>query len=336
MRSVHRRYLWWSFSVVICGVFCIFAWSWLNATRERTAQQAAAIRTIINRCDESMVFYDYQVDTSKDVRIWYGGVSGPPWSMGAKCYTPSAQPPSLTWLRRLFGDCSFSPVIAVAAWNLDDRSSGCLESLPQLRYLGFADSRITDVGLKHIRGLTELRILDFALDGERISAITDVGLANLKGLTKLEGLNLACANLTGSGLEYLGGLYQLRELDLQGTKVNDSGLEHLSGLVNIQFLGLRDTRITNRGLTHLRGMERLSRLDISGNAITDEGLNYLRNMKRLKSLLLQNVDITDAGLEHLKKMKSLRCVYLSRNHITNSSVDALRKVLPGLYVIIDE
>ena len=57
---------------------------------------------------------------------------------------------------------------------------------------------VTDAGLEHLRGLTQLQLL--SLDSTRV---TDAGLAHLRGLTQLEVLYLISTRVTDAGVNEL-------------------------------------------------------------------------------------------------------------------------------------
>ena len=57
--------------------------------------------------------------------------------------------------------------------------------------------------------------------------ITDEGLMHLKGLTNLRGLDLWRTQITDAGLLHLKGLTKLQNLDLRDTKVTDAGVAEL-------------------------------------------------------------------------------------------------------------
>ena len=59
-----------------------------------------------------------------------------------------------------------------------------------------ADSNVTDAGLAHLQGATNLHRLNLAN-----TKVTDAGLANLKGLTQLDWLNLAKTMVTDTGVK---------------------------------------------------------------------------------------------------------------------------------------
>jgi hypothetical protein len=97
----------------------------------------------------------------------------------------------------------------------------------------FSRTQLTDNGLEHLKGLTNLNQLWLGN-----TDITGPGLVHLKGLTKLEMLILDDTDLTSTGLEHLNGLTNLHTLTLGNTKVTDDGLKHLKGLINLQLLTL--------------------------------------------------------------------------------------------------
>ncbi|MFP6610941.1 MAG: hypothetical protein VB835_01430, partial [Pirellulales bacterium] len=73
------------------------------------------------------------------------------------------------------------------------------------------------------------------------SKITDAGLEHLKGLTELKELLLYNTKITDAGLEHLKGLTNLELLIIRHTQVTDAGLEHLKGLTELEVLDLSDT-----------------------------------------------------------------------------------------------
>jgi hypothetical protein len=59
------------------------------------------------------------------------------------------------------------------------------------------------------------------------SRITDAGLGHLKGLTNLEQLNLNDSRITDAALVHLKGLTHLRELVISDTQISDTGFNEL-------------------------------------------------------------------------------------------------------------
>jgi len=58
--------------------------------------------------------------------------------------------------------------------------------------------------------------------------ITDNGLRHFNGLTNLTALYLSQTNITDDGLKHLSRLKNLERLSLMGTQISDEGLKHLS------------------------------------------------------------------------------------------------------------
>ena len=88
--------------------------------------------------------------------------------------------------------------------------------------------------------------------------VTDAGLAHFKGLTQLQSLILAGTQVTDAGLKHLKGLRQLQAVWLVLDKMTDAGLESLEGLTQLRTLYLNDTKVTNVGLEHLKGLTQLA------------------------------------------------------------------------------
>jgi hypothetical protein len=112
-----------------------------------------------------------------------------------------------------------------------------------------------DADLKHLRDLTDLKILHLGQ-----TELTDSGLAHLKGLTNLEQLSLDRTKITDTGLARLKGLTRLQQLNLAATGVTDTGLAHLHKLAGLQTLDLFSTRVTTAGVQKLQ--KALPRLNI--------------------------------------------------------------------------
>jgi Leucine-rich repeat (LRR) protein len=105
------------------------------------------------------------------------------------------------------------------------------------------------------------------------SKITDAGLRQLKGLTALESLDLmSCRNITDAGMVHLKGMTHLHALNLSGTQITDAGLVHLKGMTKLQTLALYHTEITDAGLLHLKRLNELEVLSLINTDVTDAGL----------------------------------------------------------------
>ena len=110
----------------------------------------------------------------------------------------------------------------------------------------------------------------------RKTEVTDAGLVHLKGLTNLEELDLGKTKVTDAGLEHLQGLTKLQWLSLQDTKVTAAGLVHLEGLTKLQWVGLAETKVTDAGLAHLKKLTKLQSLYLGETQVTNEGVKKLQ------------------------------------------------------------
>ena len=123
----------------------------------------------------------------------------------------------------------------------------CFDSVVFLNLDGTIETKVSDDGLKHLSGLTNLQVLIlWDID------VGDDGLKHLSGLTNLEALTLEGTQVTGDGLKHLSGLTNLGTLHLEGKKITDDGLKHLSGLTNLLWLSLKDTQVSDDGVKMLQ------------------------------------------------------------------------------------
>ena len=161
--------------------------------------------------------------------------------------------------------------------------------------------KLTDeLMLDLVKEMSKLQELELAH-----TAVTDAGLVHLKGLTNLQSLGIGGfgSKITDSGLVHLKGLTNLQTLNLFGCpKITDAGLVHLKGLTNLQTLGLYSIQITDAGLVHLKGLTKLRHLGLNNCwQITDAGLVYLKGLTKLEMLSLYRTKVTDTGVADLKK-----------------------------------
>jgi hypothetical protein len=198
-----------------------------------------------------------------------------------------------------------------------------LKRLTSLKWLSIKSGRqggsITDAGLRHLQGLTNLTALGFPHE-----KITDAGLVHLKGLTKLERFSLSRSQITGTGLEHLKGLSRLMELNLSRTQVSDAGLEHLKGLSSLMELHLSRTQISDAGLVHLKGLTSLMVLDLGSCGLDGAGLKHLKELPNLVVIFLIHNPISDASLVHLNGITSLKNVSLNDTQVTDAGLEHLK------------
>lgn len=111
----------------------------------------------------------------------------------------------------------------------------------------FCGKKITDKAVENIADLKQLRELDLrVLDDGQYEQLTDAGVEHLKGLTELQKLSLSGHIITDAALKYLKGMKKLEYLDLNvNKKITGSGLEYVNGLGKLRELDLVATGVTD-------------------------------------------------------------------------------------------
>ena len=147
----------------------------------------------------------------------------------------------------------------------------------------------------------------------RGSEVTDAGLVHLKGLSNLQSLDLGNTKVTDAGLSHIESLTKLKYLGLYDCQVTDAGLEHLKGLTSLEALNLSyDTKVTGKGLAHLKDLTKLKTLNLHNTMVTDSGLKHIQKLTNLKSLDLNGTEVTDAGVKDLQAALP-KCQIISGN-----------------------
>jgi hypothetical protein len=133
------------------------------------------------------------------------------------------------WVIRLIGIDYFSHVNAVWFPGATDETVRPLSQLPQ--------------------------VCDLDLSGRpdrKRSRITNVGLMSLMGMTELTELTLSNTDVTDQGLLHIRRLTKLTTLRLNGTQITDAGINQLSQFARMNVLEIVETRITGSGVAELK------------------------------------------------------------------------------------
>lgn len=175
-----------------------------------------------------------------------------------------------------------------------------LASLPNLGFLGCEGERCTDEAMRHIAGISGLRMLQ-----AQGTVAGDAGFAALSRSATLEYLwGRDCPNLTGRGFEALAAMPSLRGIAVSCRNVDDAALSSLP-----RFPGLRE----------------LMPMDV-----TDDGFRHVGRCERLDGLWCMYCrETTDAATEHVGGLTMLRTYYAGQTKITDRSLEILA-VMPSL------
>lgn len=165
---------------------------------------------------------------------------------------------------------------------------------------------IANAACEQLGAMRQLRALVLKKTGFEKQAITDAGLRHLKNLSNLEVLDLYGNLFTDAGLVHLGELQKLRELDLSLVAISDRGLAHLKQLRDLERLdlifseGFAGPIVTNAGAPSLAGLTKLTTLNLTGARLTDAGLQHLHAATKLKKLQIVNTGVSAAGVQSLR------------------------------------
>ena len=162
--------------------------------------------------------------------------------------------------------------------------------------------------------------------------MTDLGVRHLSGLSRLRHLDLSGTGITDQGLEVLQRLPELETVSLAWTRVTDAGIAHLSGCERLGTVNLQGTLSGDGALRALAGKARLGQLR-TGNAVTDAGLALLHEFPIFKrwhggepemSLLSYNAGpnylllrgpFTDRGMRQLEGLDGLFALNLAASEL---------------------
>jgi hypothetical protein len=249
---------------------------------------------------------------------------------------------------------------------VSDEDMDALAAIPTLERIDLSHTRVTDLGLLRLKGLTKVRELNLFY----AELITDEGLAVMRDWKHIERLNLRGTKVTDNTLALLAGKETIRALDIGYAEVTDSGLQHLVSLRGLRELAFGGNKLTEVGLETLRALPQLTHLDIAGKqrtdsglwfvGITDIGLDPIAGLTGLRELNLAGTPISARGIEKLAGLKklerlnlyqckritddaagvlagfaSLQWVDVKDTGMTSKGVATLRQAKPGIVVMGD-
>ena len=226
--------------------------------------------------------------------------------------------------------------VELARVPIGDDDLAILSKLPHLQWLNLRGinafkGTLSNDGLRHISGLTQLRMLNLSAN----RSLNDPALFHIRNLTRLEFLELTGTRVGNDGLIHLRGLSRLKRLLLPSQTwrrgdhgeqiwvpggVTVDGLVHLAGS-SIEYLdgSFGGDEMCER----LGAIPNLSHYHVTWDSPSDRDLIHLQNWKRMEAF---QVDLSDgwrdsSRLHLLKGLSNLRTLDLSAAKIGNNPAD---------------
>jgi Leucine-rich repeat (LRR) protein len=184
-----------------------------------------------------------------------------------------------------------------------------LAKLPTLKTLDLSLSRISDRGMRSLRGATGIVDLNLYFAEQ----VTDEGMSAIKGWKNLKRLNVRGTKITDMTLEFVSTIPTLESLDVGYAEITDVGLDHLTSLPNLRALTIGGNKLTDMGVHLLRQMPQLTYLDIGGSQRTDSGL--------------WSVSLTESGVESMATLVELRELRLAGTPVSGRSMEKLKALV---------
>lgn len=129
--------------------------------------------------------------------------------------------------------------------EITDETMLVVGSLHHLEYLGLQATGVTDVGLKHLRGHPNLRVLD-------IGSLGDAGASVISSLPALEVLWFDEGKVGDRGAAALAKMPKLADVHIADTQITDIGLLAFARCTSLQRLVVGGTKVTREGVLKFR------------------------------------------------------------------------------------
>ncbi len=137
--------------------------------------------------------------------------------------------------------------LRLARTQIGDEGLVQLAKLKSIEDLDLSEcSQITDAGMAALGQMQSLKRLNLWRD-----AISDDGVKHFRGLTNMEWLNVDNTQLSDLGLEAFQAMSKLTFLHLGSTGVSDAGMPKLKPLKSLKDLKVTRTSVTEKGVEEL-------------------------------------------------------------------------------------
>jgi len=234
--------------------------------------------------------------------------------------------------------------------RITDAATEHLRQMPKLTRLALEDNNLIDEALRTIPRVETLVL--------RESGITDRGVAHLRGMTDLEGLLLLSeTGITSASVDHLKKLQGLRHLNVVQTQIGAEAVDQLrdalprcrivSGPTGDPDYQLAEWVLQAGGKVSAKGgtfVEReidaleetwrnapfwITRISLSGiKNVSDSDLSRLSGVTALTHFDARGTDLSDQAVAHLTRLPMLTFVDLTDTNVSDEAVEALRRASP--------
>ncbi|CAI5469242.1 unnamed protein product [Closterium sp. Yama58-4] len=240
-----------------------------HGVREAVAEMRARVGRLEKRSDEGVKIWEALM------AVW---VAAAPQKLGVKLAGIShLSDTALATLRHLH--CLRSIISLESSSGFTATGVQELFACPHVGWLSLACTAVTNAaleGIGRLRRLTDLHLSH--------TSITHVGLAHLEGLPQLRVLALTgCRGVTAAGMVHMARLGTVERLELRGSAVGEEGLQHLTALTRLRHLSV-PPGVSDCGMKYVRGMAQLEKLGLWDAEVTAAGVQCLWNLTHLQQV----------------------------------------------------
>ncbi len=209
-----------------------------------------------------------------------------------------------------------------------------LRGLTNLENLSLDEPQLTDEACEIIGRFDQLQHLSLGnyQDATTIP-VTDQGLSHLVGLTQLQGLELPAPGVTDDGLKSIAKLPTLTGLALDGTNLSGEGLGDLSKLTNLQSLGIRNWSLKEYALSDLPKLGNFECLVLWNCSFSKNCLRPLGECSPLRQLSLTGPNVTDSILDDLTSIRSFRLLWLDDTKVSREACERFHEARPDVELL---
>lgn len=188
---------------------------------------------------------------------------------------------------------------------------------------GDSEDAIADQLVSKISHLKNLRIVRMGR-----CDVSDIGIKSLQGLPQLKILDISYTLVTSKSMPVIGRLTNLKDLTMNSVDLRQSDFSYIARLPKLSVLYLRGAQVSDAMVMALKSSKSLENIDLSNNrAITDAALPALAVMPNLKAVCLAG---TSVNLQSLTKLARIKRVVLSSRDLKGTRLEDLQKTIPNL------